>query len=155
MGRTSLEPIRKPKGSAIFNCPANPAEGGAWERMVQCVKKVLAHTIKEIARKEHVLENLLIEAESIVNSRPLTHLPVTVDQEAPLTPNDLLKGMPDIPDLSTDDRQESERCTSRKQWHIARMMRDRFWKLWVHECQHLYAGRDGRAHSSRRSGVHM
>ncbi|XP_070075675.1 uncharacterized protein [Drosophila takahashii] len=117
----------------IFNCPANPAEGGAWERMVQCVKKVLAHTMKELAPKEHVLENLLIEGESIVNSRPLTHLPVTVDQEAPLTPNNLLKGAPDVPDLPKDDGQESVRCTTRKQWRIARMMRDRFWKRWVHE----------------------
>ncbi|XP_043660207.1 uncharacterized protein LOC122624614 [Drosophila teissieri] len=117
----------------IFNCPANPAEGGVWERMVQCVKKVLAHTIKELAPKEHVLENLLIEAESIVNSRPLTHLPVTVDQEAPLTPNDLLKGVPDVPDLPKDNGQESNGCATRKQWRIARMMRDRFWKRWVHE----------------------
>ncbi|XP_043069572.1 uncharacterized protein [Drosophila bipectinata] len=117
----------------IFNCPANPAEGGAWERMVQCVKKVLAHTMKELAPKEHVLENLLIEAESIVNSRPLTHLPVTVDQEAPLTPNDLLKGASDIPGLPKDDGQEPVRSATRKQWRIARMMRDRFWKRWVHE----------------------
>ncbi|XP_044574052.1 uncharacterized protein LOC123258244 [Drosophila ananassae] len=117
----------------VFNCPANPAEGGTWERMVQCVKKVLAHTMKELAPKEHVLENLLIEAESIVNSRPLTHQPVTVDQEAPLTPNDLLKGAPDVPDLPKDDGQEFVRCATRKQWRIARMMRDRFWKRWVHE----------------------
>ncbi|XP_043642780.1 uncharacterized protein LOC122612934 [Drosophila teissieri] len=117
----------------IFNYPANPAEGGAWKRMVQCVKKVLAHTMKEIAPKEHVLENLLIEAESIMNSHPLTHLPVTVDQEAPLTPNDLLKGVPDVPDLSKDDGLESNRWATRKQWRIAKMMRDRFWKRWVHE----------------------
>ncbi|XP_043067218.2 uncharacterized protein [Drosophila bipectinata] len=116
----------------IFNCPANPAEGGAWERMVQCVKKVMAHTMKKLAPKEHVLENLLIEAESIVNSRPLTHLPVTVDQEAPLTPNDL-KGASDIPDLPKDDGQEPVRSATRKQWRIARMMRDRFWKRWVHK----------------------
>ncbi|XP_070142028.1 uncharacterized protein [Drosophila kikkawai] len=101
--------------------------------MVQCVKEVLAHTMKELAPKEHVLENLLIEAESIVNSCPLTHLPVTVDQEAPLTPNDLLKGVPDVPDLPRDNGQESERCATRKQWRIARMMRDRFWKRWLHE----------------------
>ncbi|XP_043862596.1 uncharacterized protein LOC122756565 [Drosophila santomea] len=117
----------------IFNCPANPAESGAWERMVQCVKEVLAHTMKEIEPKEHVLENLLIEAESIVNSRPLTHLPVTVDQEAPLTTKDLLKGVPDVLDLPKDDGLESIRCVTRKQWRIARMMRDRFWKRWVHE----------------------
>lgn len=112
----------------IFNCPSNPAEGGVWERMVQCVKKVLAHTMKELAPKEHVLENLLIEVENIGNSRPLTHL-----QEAPLTPNDLLKGMPDVPNLPGDDELAFERCTTRKQWRIARMMRDRFWKRWVHE----------------------
>ncbi|XP_043067338.1 uncharacterized protein [Drosophila bipectinata] len=95
----------------IFNSPANPAE----------------------AAQEHVLENLLIEAESIINSRPLTHLSVTVDQEAPLTPHDLLNGAPDVPDLSKDDGQESVRCATRKQWRIKRMMRDRFWKGWVHE----------------------
>ncbi|XP_044572125.1 uncharacterized protein LOC123257373 [Drosophila ananassae] len=35
----------------IFNCPANPSEGGVWERMVQCVKRVLRHTVKEVAPK--------------------------------------------------------------------------------------------------------
>jgi len=60
--------------------------------MVQCVKRVLRHTIKEVAPRDHVLESFLIVAENIVNSRPLTHLPVDADQEAPLTPNDLLRG---------------------------------------------------------------
>nr|XP_036678526.1 uncharacterized protein LOC118879735 [Drosophila suzukii] len=75
-----------------FNCPSNPSEGGVWERMVQCVKRVLRHTLKEVAPRDHVLESFLIEAENVVNSRQLTHLPVDADQEAPLTPNDLLKG---------------------------------------------------------------
>ncbi|EDX15648.1 GD11938 [Drosophila simulans] len=57
-----------------FNCPVNPSEGGVWERMVQC------------------------EAENDVNSRPLTHIPVDAEQEAPLTPNDLLKGVANLPD---------------------------------------------------------
>jgi len=70
--------------------------------MVQCVKTVLRHTVKEVASREQVLESFLIEAENIVNSRPLTHLPVGEDQEAPLTPTDLLKGAacpPDTPGL--------------------------------------------------------
>jgi len=125
-----FDPV-KIQGEFSSNCPSNPAEGGVWERMVQCVKKVLAHTMKELAPKERVLENLLIEI--IVNSHPLTHLPITVEQEAPLTPNDLLKGMPDVPNLPGDDELAFERCTTRKQWRIARMMRDRFWKRWVHE----------------------
>ncbi|XP_043063218.1 uncharacterized protein LOC122319690 [Drosophila yakuba] len=76
----------------------NPSEGGVWERMVQCVKRVLRHTLKEVVPRDHVLESFLIEAENIVNSRPLTHLPVDADQEASLTPNDLLKGVANLPD---------------------------------------------------------
>ncbi|XP_043066503.1 uncharacterized protein [Drosophila bipectinata] len=82
----------------VFNCPSNPSEGGVRERMVQCVKRVLRHTLKEVAPRDHVLESLLIEAENIVNSRPLTHLPVNADLDAPLTPNDLLKGAANLPD---------------------------------------------------------
>lgn len=118
------------------------ADGVVWERMVQCVKKVLAHTMKELVPKRHVQENLLIEAENIVNSRPLTHLPITMDQKAPLTPNDLLKGMPDVPNIPGDDELASERCTTRKQWRIARMIRDRFWKWWVHEYLPTLVGRE-------------
>ncbi|XP_044573974.1 uncharacterized protein LOC123258162 [Drosophila ananassae] len=36
--------------------------GGVWERMVQCVKRVLRHTLKEVAPRDLVLESLLMEA---------------------------------------------------------------------------------------------
>ncbi|XP_046868939.1 uncharacterized protein LOC124461458 [Drosophila willistoni] len=117
----------------IFNCPLNPAEGGVWERMVRCVKRVLAHTVKDVAPKEHVLQSLLIEAENIVNSRPLTHMPISVDQEAPLTPNDLLKGTSNIPDTPAESEELPKPCETRKHWRMARLLRDRFWKRWVHE----------------------
>ncbi|XP_036347983.1 uncharacterized protein LOC118757372 [Rhagoletis pomonella] len=78
----------------IFNSPFNPSEGGVWERLVQCVKRVLRQTLKETAPKEHTLNCFLIEAENIVNSRPLTHLSISVDQEQPLTPNNFLLGEP-------------------------------------------------------------
>ncbi|KAH8275713.1 hypothetical protein KR018_003510, partial [Drosophila ironensis] len=77
------------------------------------------------------MQSMLIEAENVVNSRPLTHLPVDVHQEAPLTPNDLLKGIANVQNLPGE--KEDEVVSTRKQWRIARMMRDRFWKRWVHE----------------------
>ncbi|XP_043862786.1 uncharacterized protein LOC122756636 [Drosophila santomea] len=117
----------------VFNCPANPSEGGVWERMVQCVKRVLRHTLKEVAPRDHVLESFLIEAENIVNSRPLTHLPVDADQEAPLTPNDLLKGVANLPDTPGLDAELPKEGSTRKQWRIARLLRDRFWRRWVME----------------------
>ena len=30
-----------------FTCPHNPAEGGIWERIIQCIKYVLQSTLKE------------------------------------------------------------------------------------------------------------
>nr|XP_041631503.1 uncharacterized protein LOC121502341 [Drosophila kikkawai] len=117
----------------VFNCPSNPSEGGVWERMVQCVKRVLRHTLKEVAPRDHVLESPLIEAENVVNSRPLTHLPVDADQEAPLTPNDLLKGAANLPNTPGLEAELPKEGSTRKQWRIARMLRDRFWRRWVLE----------------------
>nr|XP_041630860.1 uncharacterized protein LOC121502108 [Drosophila kikkawai] len=87
----------------------------------------------EVAPKDHVLESLLIEAENVVNSRTLTHLPVDADQEAPFTPNDLLKGAANLPNTSSLDAELPKEGSTQKQRRIARMLRDRFWRRWVLE----------------------
>lgn len=117
----------------VFNCPANPSEGGVWERMVQCVKRVLRQTMKDVSPKEHVLQSLLIEAENIVNSRPLTHLPISPHEEEPLTPNHFLLGSPNAaltPVISVPD---DKLFSIKKQWRVVKSLRDRFWKRWVLE----------------------
>lgn len=75
-----------------FNTPADPSAGGSWERLVQSVKKALYATLKEKTPRPETLYSLLLECENIVNSRPLTHLPVTPDEPEPLTPNHFLLG---------------------------------------------------------------
>lgn len=117
----------------VFNCPSNPSEGGVWERLVQCVKRVLQHTLKEVSPREYTLQCLVIEAENVVNSRPLTHLPVSVDQEEPLTPNHFLLGTANTAQTPSASESPLKLCTLRKQWRIARQLRDRFWKRWVSE----------------------
>lgn len=117
----------------IFNCPANPSEGGIWERMVQCVKKVLRHTLKDVSPKEHVLQSLLIEAENIVNSRPLTHLPISSQEEEPLTPNHFLLGRGNAAPTQSVNSPNDKLFSLRKQWRISRSLRDRFWKRWIIE----------------------
>ncbi|XP_065361898.1 uncharacterized protein LOC135955477 [Calliphora vicina] len=117
----------------IFNCPVNPSEGGIWERMVQCVKKVLRHTLKQISPKEHVLHSLLIEAENVVNSRPLTHLPISPHEEEPLTPNHFLIGSGNVANTPSVESPDIKPFTLKKQWRVSRCLRDRFWKKWVNE----------------------
>ncbi|XP_041673752.1 uncharacterized protein LOC121529826 [Drosophila eugracilis] len=59
--------------------------------------------------------------------------PLDADQEAPLTPNDLLKGAANLPDTPGWDVERPKEGSTRKQWRIARMLRDRFWRRWVME----------------------
>lgn len=42
----------------VFNAPANPSAGGAWERMVRSVKNILAFTLKEKSSQVETLNSL-------------------------------------------------------------------------------------------------
>ncbi|XP_048481536.1 uncharacterized protein LOC105393818 [Plutella xylostella] len=74
--------------------PSAPFMGGAWERLVRSVKNALQVTLHERAPKEEVLATLLVEAEHTINSRPLTHVSTSADDEEALTPNHFLLGAP-------------------------------------------------------------
>ncbi|GBP83508.1 hypothetical protein EVAR_86672_1 [Eumeta japonica] len=67
-----------------FIPPGAPNMGGAWERLVRSIKTALAATLRERSPREEVLHTLLLEAEHIVNSRPLTEVDVEpAEAEAP------------------------------------------------------------------------
>ncbi|XP_058826986.1 uncharacterized protein LOC131686971 [Topomyia yanbarensis] len=57
----------------VFNPPGAPHMGGAWERLVRSIKVAMA-AVNSSGRKldDEGLLTLIVEAESIVNSRPLT-----------------------------------------------------------------------------------
>jgi hypothetical protein len=110
-----------------FNVPAAPHMGGPWERMVKSVK-VAMKAISDSSRhaSDEVLETIMLEAEAIVNSRPLTYVPLdSADAEA-LTPNHfLLYG-------STGVKQPAiEPVTGnilRDSWKFAQHISDKFWR---------------------------
>ena len=72
----------------------------------------------------------MIEAENIVNSRPLTDLPLESHEEEPLTPNHFLTGC--LNSTQTPHPDSTKICL-RKQWLIAQNLKDRLWKRWVLE----------------------
>ncbi|XP_046809845.1 uncharacterized protein LOC111689473 [Lucilia cuprina] len=100
--------------------------------MVLCVKRVLQSTLKESAPQEHALQSFLIEAENIVNSRPITHLPLSHEDEEPLTPNHFLLGCPNTSQTPAGEINDQP-VALRKQWRISRQLRDHFWKRWIKE----------------------
>lgn len=76
-----------------FIPPSAPHFGGVWERMVQEVKKLLKVKLWGTSRPtENELKLALAEIEFILNSRPLTHIPLDVKDDEPLTPNHFLMG---------------------------------------------------------------
>lgn len=112
--------------------PGNPAAGGAWERMVGSIKRALRVTLVEKNPTEEVLHTLLLEAEHIVNSRPLT--PVMWDNNEALTPNHFLLGRSNA--MSPFGR-FADVTASTKSWHQAQQMAERFWSRWTREYRPL------------------
>ena len=80
---------RKVKWS--FNLEKAPWWGGFFGRMVRCVKRSLKKTLGTTRLSYEELLTVLIDIESVLNSRPLTYLS-TEDLKEPLTPSHLLHG---------------------------------------------------------------
>ncbi|XP_055615057.1 uncharacterized protein LOC129761362 [Toxorhynchites rutilus septentrionalis] len=74
----------------IFNPPAAPHMGGSWERLVRSIKTAFAGLSTTRNPDDETLLTLLIEAEGVVNSRPLTFVPLENEAQEALTPNHFL-----------------------------------------------------------------
>ncbi|XP_062538499.1 uncharacterized protein LOC134206794 [Armigeres subalbatus] len=114
-----------------FNPPASPHFGGAWERLVQSVKKALKHTQLTRTPTDELLRNMLTEIELIVNSRPLTELPLDDEHSQSLTPNHFLLGSSDgsKPPIAYDNSSYALKHT----WKMSQVYANRFWRRWVSE----------------------
>jgi hypothetical protein len=111
-----------------FSPPSASHFGGVWESMVKSATVALEAIVESRPLTEELLRGFVIQAESLLNGRQLTH--VSVDQE-PLIPNHflLLQGSP-----NTEDNviAEEELC-SRKHWEAMQVMSTYFWRQWLQE----------------------
>ncbi|XP_062533692.1 uncharacterized protein LOC134202689, partial [Armigeres subalbatus] len=73
-----------------FIPPGAPHMGGAWERLVQSVKNAIGEAYNEGKLDDEGLQTLVVEAEHMVNSRPLTYMPLESEEAEALTPNHFL-----------------------------------------------------------------
>ncbi|XP_055613538.1 uncharacterized protein LOC129759982 [Uranotaenia lowii] len=116
-----------------FNPPAAPHMGGSWERMVRSIKVAMEGISKHPQNPcDEVLETVALEAEAIVNSRPLTYIPLETANSEALTPNHfLLYGEHGI--TQPMSLAEPEGTVLRDSWKLSRNLVDIFWNRWVRE----------------------
>ena len=113
-----------------FNTPTASHHGGAWERMIRTVRKVLMAIMPQRSISDEVLATVFSEAENLVNSRPLTKLTTDKDDDEPLTPNHLLLHLSNHPPVW---RHFLDGEVLRKRWTHVQNLASTFWKRWTKE----------------------
>ena len=114
------------------NPPSSSHMGGVWERHIRSIRSILTALMKEhstILNTESLI-TLLVETESIINSRPLT-----VDNlsdptgPSPLSPIQLLTYKSSVVFPPPGDFQRND-LYSRKQYRRVQYLSNQFWSRW-------------------------
>ena len=116
------------------NTPHASHMGGVWERQIQTVKSVINSLVKSSPRKldEESMRTFLTEAESIVNSRPLTLENLHDPERQPLTPKQILTMKTKVASPPPGVFQD-EGMYSRKRWRVVQHLANAFWSRWRRE----------------------
>ncbi|XP_058816815.1 uncharacterized protein LOC131680111 [Topomyia yanbarensis] len=114
-----------------FIPPGSPHMGGSWERMVQSVKKVLNQMKLPRNPTDEVLRNTLLEIANVINSRPLTYIPIDDENSHALTPNHfLINSSSGCKPLTIFDDSPAALTNN---WKTSQIYANHFWRRWVRE----------------------
>ena len=111
--------------------PYEPHFGGVWERLIQSAKKTLLLILGPRRLSFDTFLGIMVETESILNSRPLTNVAEQPDNEEPLTPNHFLIQRPfnSLPPGQFGDKQPA----SLKTWKNTQKLMNHIWRRMVEE----------------------
>ena len=98
--------------------------------MIRLVRKVLTHSIHRHVLTDECLRTLFCEAESIVNSRPLTATSGDPGDRIPLTPNPILTSKGGEPQIILFNERDQ---FSTKHWKVVQLIAQDFWSRWKKE----------------------
>ncbi|KAK3748971.1 hypothetical protein QZH41_006839 [Actinostola sp. cb2023] len=117
------------------NVPHASHMGGVWERQIRSVRSVLATLLDRQGTQldDESLRTFMVEAEAIVNSRPLTvESASSTDHPTPLTPSMLLTMKTKVLLPPPGVFQHAD-LYSRKRWRRVQYLANEFWLRWKKE----------------------
>lgn len=121
-----------------FIPPRAPHFGGLWEAAVKSAKHLLQRSVEPASLTYEELETLIVEIESILNSRPLTAMSDNPNDLTALTPGHFLVGEPLT--ATIDPNAESVKGGLLSRWKLVSHVKNEFWRRWsleyLHELQH-------------------
>ena len=118
-----------------MNVPYASHMGGVWERQIRTVRNVLSVLLDQHGSQldDESLRTFMIEAESIVNGRPLAVDTLNSPEHIePLTPNMLLTMKTKVV-LPPPGNYERVDMYSRKRWRRVQYLANVFWSRWKRE----------------------
>lgn len=112
-----------------FNPPAGAHHGGAWERLIHSIKKILLSVTRQQTLDDESFQTETCEVEAIINSRPLTTVSNDPNDLEALTPNHLLqlKVQPVLP----PGLFERQYLYARRRWKQVQYIAGLFWTRWI------------------------
>ena len=118
----------------VFNPPAASNMGGAWERMIRSIRKVLTGLLQEHGCRldTESFQTLLCEVEAVINSRPLTTVSGDADDPEPLTPSHVLTGKSCVTAVPPGVFQKED-VYLRRRWRRVQYLSNLFWTRWRSE----------------------
>ena len=112
--------------------PRAPNFGSLWEASVKSFKFHLKRVVNETKLTFEEFYTVTSSIEACLNSRPLSAMSSSEEDNAALTPGHFLIGAPlTAAPEPFDEMNESPSVSSR--WHLLTLMKNHFWKRWQKE----------------------
>ena len=122
-----------------FNPPSAPHFGGVYETMIKAAKRAILAILGNADITDEEQLTAFTEAESLLNSRPLTYQTANPEDDVPLTPNHFLHGQ--VGGMFAPDMDKEESYNPKKRWRRIQELARHFWRRWMTEWVPSLSGR--------------
>ena len=114
-----------------FNPPGAPHFGGIHEAMIKSAKKAIYGILGTSDVTDEELITVVVGAESLLNSRPLTYQSADPRDVVPLTPNHFLHGQ--LGGQFAPETVDTTDFSPRKRWRRVQEIISQVWRRWLQE----------------------